>query len=649
MFDLFRSRDKVVRIMLGGLLLVVAASMLTYLVPSYNLGGSGGSDQVVAEIGKEAITVPEVQQIVQMNMKGRQMPAELLPHYVPQYIDSMVTERALAFEAQRLGYKISNDDLAAGIRQTIPQLFQDGKFAGKDAYANILAQQNLTIPQFEEDVARQLLITKMRNVALEGTVVTPQEIEKEYRRRNDKVKIEYVKIAGDKLRSEVQVTPEELRKYYEANKPVYQIPAKRDLGILIVDQAKLEETIQPTDADLMRMYNENKDAYRLPERVDVRHILLKTTDKDPKQEAAVKAKADDLVKQLRAAKGANFAEMVKKYSEDPGSAATGGEYKGVVRGQMVPEFEKAAFSLKVNEISDPVKTTYGYHILQVLAHEPAQLKPFNDVKTQLAAEFKKQRVNDLMQQLTDKVQAALTKDPLHPEKVAADLGVQYVKADNVGPGDPLPEVGVNREFEDAIANLKKGEVSQPVAVPANQPTKMAMAVCTGETPAHPAAFEEVEGKVRDALVKDKLNKLVDQKATQLADKARANGGDLAAAARSMGLEVKTSDAVDHAGAIEGLGSASMLPDAFTMPVGSIIGPKGFSADSRVVCKVVEKIPADLSAMASQRDSIRNQIKGEKGRARNSLFEEGVREALIKEGKIKIHQDVIDRLLASYHG
>jgi peptidyl-prolyl cis-trans isomerase D len=647
MFDLFRSRDKIVRIMLGGLLLVVALSMLTYLVPSYNMGGSGGSDQVVAEIGKETITVPEVQQIVQMNLKGRQIPAELMPHYVPQYIDAMVTEHALAFEAKRLGFKISNEDLAAGIRQTIPQLFPDGKFAGKDAYAQVLAQQNMTIPQFEEDIGRQLLITKMRDVALEGAVVTPQEIEQEYRRRNDKVKIAYVKVTGDKLRSEVQVAPDELRKYYEATKTTYQVPEKRDLGIVVVDQAKLEQAIQPTDADLLRVYNENKDTYRLPERVNVRRILLKITEKDPKQEAAVKAKADDLVKQLRAAKGANFAEMVKKYSEDPASAAKGGEDDGIVRGQMFPEVEKAAFSLKVNEISDPVQTTYGYHILQVIAHEQAQLKPFNDVKAQLAAEYRKQRVNDLMQQLSDKVQAALTKDPLHPDRVAADLGVQYAKADNAGPGDPLPEVGVNKEFEDAISSLKKGEVSQPVVLTGN--TKMAMAVCTGDIPAHPAGFDEVESKVRDALVKDKLNKLVDQKATQLVEKARANGGDLAAAAKAMGLEVKTSDAVDRAGAIEGLGSAGMLPDAFSKPVGSIIGPNGFSVDSRIVAKVVEKIPADLSALASQRTAIRDQIKGEKSRVRNYLFEQGVRDELSKEGKIKVHQDVIDRLLATYHG
>jgi hypothetical protein len=116
----------------------------------------------------------------------------------------------------------------------------------------------------------------------------------------------------------------------------------------------------------------------------------------------------------------------------------------------------------------------------------------------------------------------------------------------------------------------------------------------------------------------------------------------------MGLEAKTSDAVDRAGAIEGLGSAGMFPDAFSKPAGALIGPNGLAADSKVVSKVVEKIPADLSNLAAQRVAIRDQIKSEKGRTRNQLFEEGLKDALIKEGKIKIHQDVIDRMLASYH-
>jgi peptidyl-prolyl cis-trans isomerase D len=643
MFDLFRSRDKAVRIMLGGLLLLVAFSMLTYLIPGGpTMGSGGGTDTVVAEIGKDAISTTDVQQIIQLNTRGQRLPAELMAHYVPQYVNSMITEHALAYEAARLGYKVSDDDLAKAIRQTIPQLFPNGKFAGKDAYAQVLAQQNLTIPQFEEDLSRQLLITKMRNVALEGTIVTPQEIEQEYHRRSDKIKIEYVKIPVDKLRATVQVTPAELQKYYDEHKPLYQVPEKRDLGIVLIDQAKLEQTIQPTEADLLRVYNENKDHYRTPEHVDVRHILLKTDEKDPKSDTTVKAKAEGLVKQLRG--GANFAEMAKKYSEDPSSAAKGGEVDGVERGQMFAEFEKAAFSLKPGEISDPVKVTYGYHILLVLKHEQAQLRPFDGVKTEIAGEYKKQRVNELMQQTADKAQAALTKDPQHPEKVAADLNLQYIKADQVGPGSSIPEIGTNKDFDESIGTLKVGEVSQQVLLPGN---KIAMAVVTGDTPAHPAAMAEVETKVHDGLVKDKTDKLIAAKGAELADKARANGGDLAAAAKAMGFEMKTSADVDRAGAIEGLGSAGVLLDAFVKPVGTIVGPVGIG-DSKVVCKVVEKVPADASGLEAQRVSIRDQIKGQKSQTRNSLFEDGVREALTKEGKIKIHEDVMNRLIASYH-
>ena len=289
--------------------------------------------------------------------------------------------------------------------------------------------------------------------------------------------------------------------------------------------------------------------------MNVRHILLKTpTDANPQQLAAVKTKIEGLLKQARA--GANFAELAKKYSEDPGSASKGGEYDGVVHGQMVPEFDKAAFALKPGEISEPVKSQFGYHIIQLISHEEPRLKPFEEVKPQLAAEFQKQRANDLMQETADKAEAALTKDPQHPEKVAADLGIQYVKADNVAPGDTMPVIGVNRDFNESVASLKKGEVSQPVVVVGN---KIALAVCTDVIASHPAAFEDVESKIRDVVTKEKLNHLVDQKANQLAEKAKANGGDLVAAAKSMGLEVKTSLAVDRAGSIEGLGRGQHAP------------------------------------------------------------------------------------------
>jgi len=132
MFDLFRSRDKAVRIMLGGLLVIVAVSMLTYLVPSYD-AGANGTGTVVASVGSDDITATDVQKMVQNTMRGKQLPQDMLPIYLPQLVDEMITNRAMAYEAERLGFQVSNADFVTTIQQLIPNLFPDGRFVGKDA------------------------------------------------------------------------------------------------------------------------------------------------------------------------------------------------------------------------------------------------------------------------------------------------------------------------------------------------------------------------------------------------------------------------------------------------------------------------------------------------------------------------------------
>jgi len=644
MFDLFRSREKSVRILLGALLLLVALSMLTYLIPSYNTGSST-SDMIVAEIGKDdVITVPEVQTLIQNTVRGRQLPPEVLPTYLPTMVDQMVTDRAVAYEAARLGFQVTDADLADTIRQTAPGLFQDGKFVGKDAYAAMLAQQNITIEQFESDLRRQLLITRLREVAIEGTIVTPLEIEQAYRKKNEKIKIEYVKIPNDKYRSEVQPTAEEMQGFFKANNARYQTPETRNLAILIADPAKMEQSATPTDTDLQRMYSQNQDSFRTPERVKVRHILLKTEGKPASEEPKIKARAEDLLKQIRG--GADFAALAKKNSEDPGSAANGGEYPGwVTRGQTVPEFEKTAFSLKAGQISDLVKTQYGYHIIQVLQHEDARLRPFEEAKGELAAQWKKQHVNDVMDQISDTAQAALQKDPAHPDKVAADLNMQLVRVDGYVAGQTVKEIGSSADFDQAVATLKKGEASQLVTLSGN---KVAMALVTDVVPSRPQTFEEVQSQIRDLMVQNRLTLAVQEHAKVLVDKAKSMGGDLATAAKTMGLEVKTSGEIDRSGSVEGLGSASYIQEGFTRPDGAVFGPIS-TPDGTVVAKVIQHADPDLSKLPEQRVALRDEIKSQKARDRNSLFEAGLRDALIKQGKIKIHQDVINRLLASYRG
>ena len=638
MFDLFRSRDKAVRILLGALLVVVGFSMLTYLIPSYNTG-AGGNDQVVARVGKEDISLMYIQQLIQATVRGRQLPPEVLPNYIPEIVNNVVTDRALAYEAERMGLQVNDQQLRQAIQQMMPSLFPDGKFLGKEAYASLLAQQNLTIPDFEADLKRQLLITRLRDIALEGTVVTQPEIEAEYRKKNEQVKIEFVKIAPDKYKSEVQVTPEDLQSYFKANAAQYTIPEKRNLTILIADQNKLQSTVNPTDDQLRVAYNQDQAQFRIPETVKVRHILLKTQGKPASEDPKIKAQAEDILKQVKA--GANFAALVTKYSEDTASVASGGVYSVQRNGQMVPEFENAAFSLKPGE-STLIKTTYGYHIIQVMQHDPARIKPFEEAKADLAAQWKKQRVNDLMQQISDKAQTMLQKDPAHPEKVAAELNMQLVKADNVEAGKPVPEVGANPDFDQAISGLKKGEVTPAVAVAGD---KIVVAEVTDVIPARPATLDEVKDKIRDTIVQNRLTVLLQNHSKELVDKARSTG-DFAKVAKSMGLDVKTSEPFTRSGSVKDVGSATYLQEAFTRPDGSIIGPIA-TPEGTVVAKIVGHIQPDMSKLAEQRASIRDDLKSQKARDRNSLFEAGVRDELARQGKIKIYQDVINRLITNY--
>jgi peptidyl-prolyl cis-trans isomerase D len=646
MFDLFRSRDKAVRILLGAMLLLVALSMLTYLVPNYNTGG-GTSDTVIAEVGGDAITLQEVQHLVQNTVRSRQLPPEILPNYVPQMIDGLITERALVYEAKRLGYEVSDADVADFIRQTAPGLFQNGQFVGKDAYAAMLAQNDMTIEQFENDIRRQVLITRLRNIAVEGTIVTPAEIEQAYRKKNEKIRVEWVKLTADKYKNEMQPTAQEIQDYYTANIAAYQVPEKKNLTLLVADQAKIEAGLNPTDAELQHIYSQSQDAFRTPERVRARHILIKTQGKPASEEPALRAKAENLLKQIRA--GADFAKLAKENSEDNqgpdgGSAAKGGDLgQWITHGQMVPEFEKAIFTLKPGQTSDLVKTVFGYHIVQVLERQEAGLRPFADVKGELATQWKKQRAADIVQQASDKAQQAWQKNPSNPEKVAADFNMQVVRFPGYGPGSTIPELGPAPDLDQALTGLKKGEISPAVTVG----TKVAVAQVNDVLAPHPSPLAEVESQVKDAIAGKRAETVLRKHADELVAKTKEMGGDLGKAAKALGLEVKTSADVDRSGTIDGIGPASYISEGFGKPDGTLLPPITTPDRGTVVYRVVGHVEPDMSQLPAQRATIRDDIKRQRASDRNLLFEAGVKDALTKAGKIKIHQGVINRLVASY--
>jgi peptidyl-prolyl cis-trans isomerase D len=311
----------------------------------------------------------------------------------------------------------------------------------------------------------------------------------------------------------------------------------------------------------------------------------------------------------------------------------------MIKGQTVPEFEATLFALKPNQISGVVKTAYGFHIIQALEKQDAHLKTLDEVKGELTTELKNQMGQQQVQTTLDNAVAAFKKNPQQFDQIAAQNHLRVVTVDAAGAGDPVPELGVNRDFEDAVYSLKKGEVSPPVSAPGN---RTIVALVTGVFPPHPATFEEVESQIRPALADNKARQLVTKKAADLLAKVKELNGDLKKAAKSMGLEVVSAPEFSRNGAIEGLGSPDAIPEIFTKPAGTIFGPALVGTDP-VVGKITARIEPNLAELASQTAAIRDDIKHTKARERDALFEDGVREQLIKEGKIKVHSDVLKRL------
>jgi peptidyl-prolyl cis-trans isomerase D len=637
MFNLFRTSQRGQKILLSVVLGVVALSMLVYLIPGAGAPtGGGANDQIVAEIGTETVNVRQVEQGIRVALRGAQVSPEVASAIVPQIVEQVITDRALAYEAKRLGFQVTDAELATTIR-TFGEL---GTLPPQQYRATIEQQQNQTVPEFEGNVRLGLLADAVKNIAMEGAFVSPAEVEAEYRRRNDMAKVDYIAFDPARLEGEVKASPEELKAYFEKNKGFFPAPETRAAQLIVADQIKVGESIQISNLQVQSYYNSHKDQFRTKERVKARHILVSILNKPPAEVPKMKAKAEELLKQIKA--GADFAKLAEQNSDDKTNASKGGDLGWVMKGQMVPEFEKATFALKPNQISDVVATNYGFHIVQVLEKEDAHLRPIEDVRNEIVTGIRSQTLNDRMQTLADQAHAELVKAPQNAQQIASKLGLLFVSVDKFKAGDTLPELGADAQVGGAIASMQKGAVSQVM----QSGEKLAIAVVTNVYPSHPADFAEAEAQVRTRYDQEKSVRLATEKANKAAEIAKSNGGDLKAAAKAVGLEVKTTTPFNRTGAVEGLGDARYLGDAFDKPVGTVIGPLNVGTQT-VLVKIVDRETADLSKMGQERETIVMQLKRKKSQERADLLRDSVVSFLSQKGKVKIHQDVLERLQARY--
>ncbi|MGB8834926.1 MAG: peptidylprolyl isomerase [Candidatus Sulfotelmatobacter sp.] len=639
------------KIVLSGLLLLICAAMVIAFIPG-NLGsdlmGTPGKG-VVAKVDGEDITTDEVRETARgmLQQQGSQLGANaaiLLPFFAQRAADQLVDRQALVSEAQHLGFKATpaeiKDELEHGRYSEI--FFPNGTFIGQAEYQDLLQQHNLTPAMFEDSVGKEILISKLQALITGTAAVSDDAIRKEFDKQNTKVKFEYAVLSEDDIKKGLHPTTEELKAYYDSHLKTYanSIPERRKVKYAAIDFSKVAAAVQVTPDELQSYYNQHRDQYREPEQAKVSHILIKTPlpgpdgKVDEKGVAEAQKRAEDILKQLKA--GANFEDLAKKYSEDPGSAKQGGSLGWIGKGRTVPEFEKAAFSQPIGKIGDLVKSSYGFHIIRVDARQDAHLKTLEEVKDQIEPILKQQKAQQIAQKQADTLLAAAKTKGL--DAAAAAQGVPVVTSDFFSRKDVVPGLGPSPQFMDAV--FTDAEKSPPESAPTTQ--GFAVFDLLSIKPQSTPTLDEVHAKVEEEFKNERANILLSQKTQELSDRAKADH-DLKKAAKELGAALKTSELVAPDGQVPDIGSMTgQAAVAFTMKPGEISGPIN-SGSNGVVLAVTEVQAPTEADFAAKRDEIRDTLLQAKEQELFGLFVNNLRDQMEKSGKIKINQDELKTL------
>ncbi len=640
MFDLFRSREKSVRILLGVLLGLVALSMLFYLIPGGPGGGGLSNQNVVASVGSDNITGTDIQRAIANVSRGQQnLPRAVLAMYIPSIVNQMVEAKAMAYKAREMGLRISDEELSDAIQSELTPMM-GGKF-DMNTYEMVLRQQGLTVGDFEKERREAMLAARLEALESQSLIITDQEARTEYRRKNLKVGLDYLEFQAKDFASKVNKDPALVKAYFDKNRSEFRIPEKRSFDLIVGTNADFVQNAKVPDQQLRQEYQDNIDSYRIPERVLVRHILIKTEGLPKDQVPKLKAKAQDILSQLQ--HGANFAELAKQNSDDPGSKPKGGELGWIVRGQTVPNFEKTAFALKPGQLSGLVETEYGFHIIQVEDKQPAHTQTFDEVKPQLLAEARNEAgANDLKKSI-QAAHAEIARNPGQAEAIARKYNLRFFKMDNFPRTGTLAEINTQAEAVNAIFSTAKGGTTDVVDLP-NQ-GKQAFAMVTAITASRNADYAEVQNDVLQRYSTAESVRLSQAAAKDAAALAR-KGESLDSIGKPYGLTVKTAAPFTVDGAAEGIGSASLVSAAFKDRVGDVVGP--VSAQSgEFVCKVTQEIPADMSQFAGNKTAIVQNLTQQRETLQAPLFRDSVVSELKRRRKIKINDAALERILSSY--
>lgn len=520
MFDLVAKYRKWIMI---GLFVLIIPPFALFGIDSYFRDGTGG--QSVASVGGSDISEQEFAQALRdrqealRNMSAGRVDPALLesPEQRAAVLDNLVRQRMLVQHAVRSGLTVTPDHLRAYIAQA-PAFQENGQFS-QERYQQFLKGRNWTATLFENQLRRDIMLTQL-NEAYASTNFAPRTVtERVLRISEQQREVSRAVISPEKFIASVKLEEGAAKKYYDEQQSEFRIPEQVRVEYVTLSGDTLPAAkVDPADAK--KFYESNQRQFGVPEMREASHILI-TVDKAAA--AGAKEKAHALAEQITAElrkDPSRFAELAKKYSQDPGSAAKGGELGSFPRGAMVKPFDDAAFSMKAGEISAPVESEYGYHIIRVTGITPAQMRSFEQARPEIEKELAKQVGGRAYAELAEKLNNVAFEQSESLKPAAELLGqapqtsgwITRQRAEDARLNNPKLLQAI---FSDDVLTNKRNTEAVELA-----PGTIVVARIAEHKPSAMQPFEQVKSAIEQKLTKTRTSQLAAQEGRQQLEQLR---------------------------------------------------------------------------------------------------------------------------------
>ena len=595
---------------LAWILWAVIAVFVLFVFVDFGSGvpSSMRPDRAAATVGDREVSYDEFQR--EYRDLDDQMRQTLGDQYSPeiaeqlriplQALNRVVQREILLASAEELGLTVTDAELKDYI-VSLPVFRDGGRFVGEQAYQRGVRQLGYTPASFEATVREQLLVQRFLG-ALESSVVVPESrVEERYRQQVERASIRYVALPVEQMREDVSIDDPALGEYFERHREEYRIPEERVAHYLLVDQNAVRETLEVTDAEVEAYYREHQEEYAQEEQVRARHVLVSTGDRNTEE---ARARIEEARERLEA--GDDFATVAAEYSDDPGSAARGGDLGYFGRGRMVPAFEEAAFGATPGELVGPVETQFGFHLIEVQDRREARQRPLEEVRELIANRLRATTSSERAEALAQSLREQLADDPsleAMEALAAANPSVQ------VGTTEPFRQAGGTIEPlgpAPAVANaafaLAEGAVSEPLRAPRGWTVVQIAEIHEPRLP----ELAEVRDDVRRDALEERAREAARQRLAEVA--SETDTASVERAAEELGLTIETAGPFGQDGQVGGLGRAPELAKrALALDEGAIGGPI-LAGDRAVLFEVTSRERFDPERFAEERSGIAEQLR-----------------------------------------